>query len=152
MKPEAVEFPERVAERLQKLPGVSSAAASVCDLPLVRTIEDWFEIQGGPAPRPAERDATRFPITSGYFHTLGIRLLYEREFGDRDGPNAPRVVIVNRALARMISPAEWNAIGQRIVSGDLGGPPHEYEIVGIVDDIRLWPRQDYHPQMYFPQA
>ena len=152
LTPEALQFPERVAERLERLPGVVSAAGSVCGLPLERTLGEGFAIEGRPSRNPADSErmrATRFAVTSGYFRTLGIRLLYGREFDDRDGPDAPRVVVINRALARLISPAEWNAIGQRVVWGD---PAQSYQVVGVIDNIRLWPRQDYGPQLYFPQV
>jgi putative ABC transport system permease protein len=154
----AIDFPERVAERLEKLPGVASAAGSISGLPLARTLGNSFAIEGRPAPSPSEAEpmtATRFGVTSDYFRTFRIRLLHGREFDERDGPGAPRVVIVNQALARLVSPVEWDAIGQRIVSPAFvpsGQSRQAYAIVGVVDDTRLWPRQDHYPQMYFAQA
>jgi putative ABC transport system permease protein len=39
-------------------------------------------------------------VTPGFFKTLDVRLLRGRDFTDADGPGAPRVAIVNEALAR----------------------------------------------------
>ena len=155
---QAIDFPERVTERLEKLPGVAFAAGSVSGLPLWLAFGDSFAIEGRPAPSPSEVErmrAIRYAVTSSYFRTLGMRLVYGREFDDSDGPNTPRVVIVNRTLAKLISPAEWDAVGQRIVSPAFvprGQAYQAYQIVGIVDDIRVWPGQHYRPQMYFVPA
>jgi predicted permease len=50
----------------------------------------------------------------GYFSTMGISMLRGRDFSDTDRNGAPKVVIVNEALARAMWPNE-DAIGKLLI-------------------------------------
>ena len=66
-------------------------------------------------------------------------------FDERDGPDAPPVVIVSESLARRYFPGE-NALGRRVVLGDQSA-----EVVGIVGDIRRASLDDApRADMYLP--
>ncbi len=67
-----------------------------------------------------------------FFSTMGIPLLMGREFTERDGPGAPKVVIVNRTFVRKFFPHE-NPIGHRI---GWGAPPYDKTIIGVVKDFK----------------
>src|SRR5207247_7796049 len=65
--------------------------------------------------------STLFPYTTlfrspNYFSTLGISLLRGRDFTDADGPDAPRVALVNDLIARQFFPNE-DPIGRRFMFG-----------------------------------
>ena len=58
-------------------------------------------------------------ISTGLFQALGTRLLNGRLFAPRDGPESPRVVIVNDALAHRLWPGK-DAVGRRFKRGPAG--------------------------------
>ena len=55
-------------------------------------------------------------VSHGLFQALGTRLLAGRFFSSRDGPESPRVAIVNDALARRLWPG-GDTVGRSIVIG-----------------------------------
>ncbi len=85
-------------------------------------------------------------ISPDYFRTLGMTLR-GRDFTPADGPQAPRVMIINDTLARRHWPGQ-DAIGKRMKLS-AAGPPHE--VIGVVPDgkyVTLTEAQ--HPYMYLP--
>jgi len=123
-------FADRLLERVRSLPGVTSAA-STTTLPLTGAGSTLiYGIEGKlPATIPEWPNAQIRWITPKLFETLGIAVVQGRDFSAQDRNPAPRVVIINEALARRSFPGE-NAIGKRIVVGGTNNPPAE--IVGIV--------------------
>ena len=124
----------RVLEQIQAVPGVESAGI----------IDDLFT--GNPRERPltVERNAgpvserllfTRDEVSADFFRTLGTPLLGGRFFSIGDRPEAPRVAIVNDALARRSWPGE-DPVGRRFKLGaqDSDGP--WYTVVGLVANMR----------------
>jgi putative ABC transport system permease protein len=92
-------------------------------------------------PESGDGDVEYRWISPGYFETLGIPFLQGRPFSPADDRGAPRVAIVNAAMARRFFP-DGNALGRRIdvgrykdqwVSKEFTG---SVEIVGMVGDIR----------------
>ena len=96
-------------------------------------------------------------ISGDYFRTLGIPLLRGRYFDERDGPDAPPVVIINQSLARRYWPGE-DPIGKRLKGMDPRGPhggrnDDWLTVIGVVQDMRA--RGPEHPpiaQIYEVQA
>jgi predicted permease len=126
--PKARAFQRRVIERLEALPGVLAASPAE-GFP-------YFAGWGGTTPvwvpgRRPERNEDAFRVAASkvgpsYFETLGASVVEGREFGDQDGKQAPRVIVVNEVLARRFWP-DARAVGQMLV---VHGQPHE--IVGVV--------------------
>ena len=74
----------------------------------------------------------------GYFTALRIPRLAGRGFSPQDGPDAPRVALVNRAFARAYS-TERDAVGRRLRLGwtsEINPAGTVWEIVGVVGDVR----------------
>ena len=122
-------FFERLAERLGALPGVRRTAAATVPLlsagaPMIvqtRTGDD--------------ETALRIPVqdvTLGYFATLGIPLSAGRLFDVRDGPDAPRVAIVNESAARLLFGSPADALGRRLRIAD----DTWRNVAGVVGDTR----------------
>ena len=122
-------FFERLAERLGALSGVRRTAAATVPLlsagaPMIvqtRTGDD--------------ETALRIPVqdvTLGYFATLGIPLSAGRLFDVRDGPDAPRVAIVNESAARLLFGSPADALGRRLRIAD---DPWR-DVAGVVGDTR----------------
>ena len=95
----ASRFIEQVSERLEAIPGVESAAVST-DVPLLGVRQgDAVNVPGSEGGVGA-----RFKrIDPNYLETLDIPVLAGRGFTARDRAGAPRVVIVNEALAKRLA-------------------------------------------------
>ena len=91
--------------------------------------------------------------TPDYFRAIGIPLRTGRLFDQRNGPGAPRVVLINEALAREHFPNE-DPLGKRIHLEVFTGKLDEgWEIVGIVGDVRQrGQNKGVRPCVYRPQA
>jgi predicted permease len=114
----------RVRQRVSELPGVRSAALA-SHLPLTAAI-NFANVR----PEAGDPGAREMPVDfasvgSGYFETMRIPLLAGRSFTERDGPTAPRVVIVNETLADRLWPHS-QALGRHLGDGS--------EVIGIVRD------------------
>jgi putative ABC transport system permease protein len=66
---------------------------------------------------------------------MGIPLLRGRDFTERDGEEAPPVVIIDEAFANRHFPNE-DPVGQRIAFGDPDQPTWS-EVIGIVGHVKL---------------
>ena len=91
------------------------SAGAVSDIFLSQTPNSTnFTIEGRPDPPPNER--VEVPVdsaTPGFFKTMGVQLLKGRFFEDRDGRDAPPVVMINEKMARQFWPGE-EPLGKRI--------------------------------------
>jgi len=128
-------FAGELLERVRALPGVNAAALTVAR-----------PLGGGLAPatsfRPIDRpepEVGDWPVTDvrmvspDYFRTMGITLHRGREFDERDGTEAPPVVIVNETLARTYWP-DGDPIGKQLIVRMGDETPRE--IVGVAEDVR----------------
>jgi putative ABC transport system permease protein len=120
-------FYDRVLEHLETLPGVTAAGASTA-LPMGGN-ENALIAVAGPTPSEPIVSLVDFRVvTPGYFKAIGMRLLRGRDFTAADNEHAPKVLIINEALARQFFP-DQDVIGQRFGL-------REEIIVGIVGDAR----------------
>ncbi len=71
-------------------------------------------------------------MTAGYFTTLRISLSAGRLFDVRDGPDAPRVAIVNESAARLLFGSPTDALGRRLRIEDGAWR----DVAGVVGDTR----------------
>lgn len=151
-QPRQLQFHDELVRRLQRVPGVESAALAM-PLPLVGDqMSISFNLKDRPAP-PSDRPSSDMAIvTPDYFRTLGTPLLQGRAFTEADDEKAPPVLIVNRAFAQRFFPGE-NAIGKWMEPGASSGPngTRMRQIVGVVGNARqstLTPQPE--PIYYFP--
>ena len=92
------------------------------------------------------------PITPAFFATLGVPLLRGRFFTAGDGPTAPKVLVINQALARAAFPGQ-DPVGQQIVTGLDESSSDFQTVVGVVGDIRGdSPGKAAAPTLYMPAA
>jgi predicted permease len=128
-------FFRRALERIEQIPGVTSAALSD-RMPLTLNIHTTEAVLDGQATDdPRSRyilDTTQ--VSERYFETMGLPILDGRNFDSRDTRETARVAIVNRALAARLWPGQ-RAVGQRIRLRDLKGPV--VDIIGLVPDHKV---------------
>jgi putative ABC transport system permease protein len=131
-------FLTSLRDRLTAAPG-ARVVGFTSDVPLAGGYSYLsFLVAGQPVPRPGESspDAVATVATAEYFSAMRIPLLAGRLFGPGDGPNAPRVVVVNRALVQKAF-AGRNPLGERITFGNPSDSTSWQTIIGVVGDTRL---------------
>jgi len=124
-----------VIARVAKVPGVRSASGGSALPPVNAQRGTRFAVQGLPNNADGLRSAYFIAVCPEYFHTLGTRLAEGREFTERDGGEALKVVIINRTLARNLFPNE-SAVGKRLQLVNPEQSNEWREIVGVVGDVR----------------
>jgi predicted permease len=134
-------------EKVRGLPGVQSAGV-ISMLPIQ---DAWtngsYLVEGRPAPKPGEEPNAEWRVaTPQLFASLGIPVIYGRDFTDRDGGPGSRLLIINEALARKEFPGE-NPVGRQLRLDKEAA----HTIIGVVGSVRqagldLQPL----PEIYFP--
>jgi predicted permease len=146
---QAVSFCERALESLAAVPGVRSASAAEI-APL--TNSDWganITVPGAPPLSDDEQHVRLNQVAPDYFSTLGIPLVAGREFTASDGPQAPKVAIVNESMVKRFFPGR-EALGSRFAFGGAKNKP-DILIVGVVKDAKnSGVRESNTPYVYFP--
>jgi predicted permease len=142
-------------ERLNAIPGVE-ASASTCCLPLRGTYSMTFDIVGRPHGKETQTGVEAWINASpGYFKTFKIPILLGRDITDNDVEGAPRVLLINQAMAKKYWPNQ-NPVGQQMKLGVGLGPVLEEparQIVGVVGDIHDSAlNSDPRPMMIIPVA
>jgi putative ABC transport system permease protein len=135
----------RMLERIHAVPGVESAGM-IGDL-----------INGGRARvittegAPPSEHALVLGLDEASpeaFRALGTPLLRGRFFSAGDGPGAPRVAIINEAMARRLWPGR-DPVGARLKVGAQNADGPWFTVVGVVGDMqRQGPEREPIPQMF----
>ena len=151
--PRAASFFAEFTSALRSVPGVTAAAA-VTALPLSEIGADfdrpfWPE---GPPPDPGNaREARITMVTPGYFRTMDIALVSGRDFSGEDGPDAPRAIVVNQALAAHAWPGQ-EAVGRNLIV-DYQGGKYPYRVIGVATNtLHDGPRRLPVPELFIPHA
>jgi predicted permease len=132
-QPQVLQLMDDVVRRLSVLPGVRTASFSFASSPVRRG--GWGEeilAVGG----TSLVDVKLAAVSPGYFGTLGLPLVHGRSFTADDRPGAPRVAVVNEALARVLF-AGRGPLGQRFRFDPVRSPSmhaESIEVVGVVKD------------------
>lgn len=142
---------EAALEDIRARPEIRSAAL-VTRPPL--QLGNWVRFYDVPGvDPPPNRNNHRIEVTSvspGYFETMGIPLREGRAFDERDGEDAPPVVVVSRALAEGFWPGEV-AVGRTLIP--VGDRENPVTVVGVVEDVKIWNLQEPpRPYLYQPFA
>lgn len=149
--PDFAKFYNQVLEKLSAVPGVQDAGL-INTLPLDKGPTSGFRVEGRPITTPDKWPSVNYRVVSAdYFSAMSIPVLQGRAYTERDGENAPRVMIVNQKLARDTFPGE-DPIGKRITFGnvDSNQQPVWWEIVGVVANTRsLELREEPAQELYF---
>jgi predicted permease len=126
----------RLIDRMEAVPGVRSAAVSMCGLAVECRSTSGTRVSGYEA-RDREDVRTQFSFVSpGYFPTVGVRLLQGRDFDTHD--KGSRVAIVNEAFVRRYF-AHRSPLEQHIGQPGSGARASQLgsEIIGVAGDARV---------------
>lgn len=131
---EAAAYDRRLLARLEELPGIDAVSA-ISLLPVVgNPASTSFQLEGRDYPAGGQPVADMRWVEPGALPILGVPFLAGRDVARDDLAGAPRVVLVNRAFARLHFP-DREALGQRLwISTERGD---WRTIVGVVGDVHL---------------
>ncbi len=142
--PQILAFSKTILDRVESLPGVSSAGIARRGVPLDgngNTV--WFRAWHG-----EHLEAPSRSVSPAYFKTLGAKLSRGRYFREDEDASKPRTAIINQAMARKYFPGE-DPIGKQLVYVSIHAVP--LEIVGIMEDIKEGPLDEaVPPVLYIP--
>jgi predicted permease len=141
-------------QRLEKLPGVTSAGA-VTSLPLSQMFA-WGPITvEGRLPQPGEKflNADTRMISGHYFQTMKIPLREGRSFNEDDVAGKPRVAIVDEHMAQQLWPSQ-DPIGKRFHIGGINETTSPWiTVVGVVGQVKQYSLDsDSRIAFYLPQT
>ena len=116
-----VGFYRTLVDRIERAPGVSSAAA-IRVLPLSRIIGDWsITVEDHPSAPNENPNGDYQWTTPDYFTTVGATLVRGRLFARTDESSTPPVAVINEAMAARYWPTE-DAAGRRFKMGTASEP------------------------------
>ncbi len=137
-------FADRLLERVRPLPGVVAAGvASATPFGQAPGSNPVFAEGYQMAPGESIVSVHHVSVSTGYFETIGARLVAGRWLADGDVDGRPRVIVIDERLARRFFP-DGNAVGRRM--WPLRGtermheiPPEDqrYTVVGVIAEVRL---------------
>jgi predicted permease len=147
----ATAFYRDLLPEVRAFPGVNAAAATTT-LPTQVGSNGGYWLEGGQTFQ--QLGIARSPqaiftvVTPDYFRTMGVPIRRGRDFRDGDTFEAPKVAIINEALARA-SFGDADPIGRRIQCGldtlDF------MTIVGVAADVRSWgPQRPAQAEIFMP--
>ena len=146
-------FYSEILRRIAVLPGVDSAAG-VTFLPMSGGgIGTSFWRIDQPTPGPGQAPTTDVrPVTPGFFRTMGIPFVMGRDFAAFDQGDSLPVAIVNETLVRQHL-FDGNPIGKRLHVNAGRADLLDYEVVGVVGDIKLSTLDaQVRPTVYIPHT
>jgi putative ABC transport system permease protein len=123
-------FYHQLEDRIGALPGVLSLSAALEPLIADTDRGSNVTVEGEPAELAGTRHVDSNGIGPGHFSNMHIPLLAGREFTRQDGPDNPKVVIINEMMAQQFFTG-GQAVGKHMKIGG-GSDPLNMEIVGVV--------------------
>lgn len=139
---------EELLVSVRSLPQVKAVSASSMAPLSGRYRGLGMRISGEP-PGAKQHGASLNDVSSGFFDTFGVALLVGRLFGPNDQASSPRVAILNETMAKEAF-HDSSPLGRHVTfpGQDVTA---EYEIVGIVRDVRYDSlRKEAKPMVYLP--
>jgi predicted permease len=122
---------QRLEDRVAALPSVQSLSAAQEPLLADDDRGSNVTVEGEPTELAGTRDVLRNAVGPGHFSNLRIPLIRGREFTRQDGPDSPKVAIINATMAKEFFP-NGDVLGRHMKFG--AGTNLDMEIVGIVQD------------------
>ena len=138
-------------ERLETLPGVSSATVAYSGPLDDDTWSSNFSIEGMPEKTTLSPHVYKELVGPNYFGTLGIPIISGRDIGPQDGPGTPLVTVINEAMAAKFF-ANMDPIGRRFSLGSSFKSEESMTIVGVAANARYYSLREPVPAMEFCAA
>ena len=141
---------QELLDRMKAVPGVHVISFSLHS-PMSQHFSFTVPTVQGYTPRPGENTPVSVDIIGPeYFKTLRTPVLLGREFTEADGEGAPKVAVINQAMARHFFGGS-NPPGRRFSIPEYKGDASSLEIVGVVQGAKFHSlREPSPPAIYVP--
>lgn len=142
-------FYDDLLQRVRVLPGVKAAALTT-NLPGNGEAPDHgFSISENPSlPRGQSLDANVCSVAPNFFQAMQIPLIRGRIFQPNERLEQTQFAIVSQSFVHKFFP-NTDPIGKHI-NDDNFAAPHNFEIIGVVGDVRGTVAAGIEPTIYFP--
>ena len=142
-------------DRVQNVPGITKVAIQTGVPARGPGFGMGFTIVGQPPVNPSQRPGAGFQmITAQYAEALGIRIIKGRSIDERDTETSPRVATVNENFVKRymptVDPLTQRISVEQIIPGGAIGPPVEWQIVGVFQDVRAAGIREQYPEINVP--
>ena len=144
-------FKQQLADRMQSLPGVESAAA-VSIVPVSGS--GWNDSVHTNASGEELQEVAWFNrVSPGFFKTMDTPILRGRDVSLSDTLNSPAVAVINETFARKLFKNE-DPLGQTFkVDEGANKPESVYQVVGVVKDTKYRTlREELNPIAFVPRG
>jgi putative ABC transport system permease protein len=144
---------DRLIDEARAIPGVQAIAAANVTPISGAAWEEAIEVPGFEAASARDKSVRRAAVGPDYFAALGTTLRAGRAFDSHDTTQAPRIAIINEALARKFFSGR-NPVGQHVAQKSGPGDALVHlEIVGVAQDSKYESlREAIAPMLYTPFA
>ncbi len=152
-EPDRLRFVEQLIGRLGTLPGVHSVSGARA-LPFKYTGPGWsgmrLDVSAGSATSASSQESMIHPVENHFFGTLGVPIVYGRDFQPADMSGKAAVAIMNRGTARRIFGAE-NVVGRTLTLNAQLFELKTLTVIGVVDGVRQFGvTRDIEDDIYVP--
>ena len=146
----SLQFYRQLQERLEALPGVTSAGLAVIPVLDGNEWDSSVSVEGYNTKQGEWIDPHMQFCTEGFLDTMGIPVLQGRGFTLRDDEAAPKVGIINEKFARRYF-GNASPVGRHVGMGGNPGTKLDIEIVGVVRDTKYESMREEVPyELYRP--
>jgi predicted permease len=150
--PQTIALADRIRKSIESLPGVRSVSASQIPMLADSNTSSNITVPGYNAQEDEDMDVDQNWVGPAFLATMGIPLLNGREFSEADASAAPKVAIINEAMARRFF-AGRNPVGLSFGFGGGKGTKIDTEIVGVVKDSKNTDvKQAARPFVFLPYS
>ncbi len=144
----SLEFYRQLQERLDSLPGVTSAGLAVIRVLDGNEWDSTVSVEGYTTKQGEWIDPHMQFCSEGFLEALGIPVLQGRGFTLRDDEAAPKVGIINEKFAKRYF-GNASPIGRHVGMGGNPGTKLDIEIVGVVGDTKYESMRDEVPYEFY---
>jgi len=145
----------QMLDRVDAVPGITNVAV-MTGIPARGPMFGMaFTIVGHPAVNPSERSGAAFQmVTAEYAKALGIRITKGRSINEQDTETSPRVAVVNENFVNRylsgVEPLTQRISVEELIPGGSLGPPVEWQIVGVFQNVRGAGMREEYPEINVP--
>jgi predicted permease len=137
----------QLTESLAAQPGVESVSLTSVP-PLANNYDNEDFTPEGAKPDPNHESANEATVGDRYFKTFRIPIIAGRSFTPADTATAPKVAVVNQALARVYF-GNQDPIGKSFATSDVKENKLLYRIVGVCADTRYASLREDPPPVFY---
>ena len=145
----------QMLERVESVPGITTAAVMTGVPARGPFFGMGIKVVGQPDVSPSERPGAAFQmVTAGYKDALGIRVTKGRSIDAHDTETSPRVALVNENFVNRylsgLDPLAQRISVEEIIPGGKIGEAHEWQIVGVFQNVRAAGVRQEFPEINVP--